>query len=131
MVCTPHGAAPQEGAFYPPTVVGTDSASEEIVQEETFGPVVVIQRASDFAHALELCNCTPHGLVAALFSSSSELEQEFLDKARAGVLKVNLSTAGAGIGVPFGGWKASGVGPPEHGASNLEFYTRAQSVYLR
>ena len=129
MVCSPHEGRPLGGAFYPPTVIGTDFAGEEIVQEETFGPVIVIQRASDFTQALELCNCTRYGLIAALFSASPELQEQFLEKARVGVLKINQSTAGAGINVPFGGWKASGAGPPEHGSSNLEFYTRAQSVY--
>jgi acyl-CoA reductase-like NAD-dependent aldehyde dehydrogenase len=49
--------------------------------------------------------------------------------ARAGWLKIKAAPAGAASDAPFGGWKASGVGPPEHGASDAEFYTRSQTVY--
>src|SRR5205823_5505759 len=55
--------------------------------------------------------------------------ERFLDEAQAGILKVNQSTADAAVDVPFGGWKASGLGPPEHGAFDLEFCTRPQVVY--
>jgi acyl-CoA reductase-like NAD-dependent aldehyde dehydrogenase len=57
--------------------------------------------------------------------------RRFLDEARAGILKVNQSTADAAVDVPFGGWKASGLGPPEHGMFDLEFFTRPQTVYNR
>ena len=50
-------------------------------------------------------------------------------QACAGVLKLNQSTADAEVDVPFGGWKWSGLGPPEHGDSDLEFFTRSQTVY--
>jgi acyl-CoA reductase-like NAD-dependent aldehyde dehydrogenase len=45
------------------------------------------------------------------------------------MLKINESTAGAVGDAPFGGWKASGIGPPEHGMFDVEFYTRPQTVY--
>jgi acyl-CoA reductase-like NAD-dependent aldehyde dehydrogenase len=44
-------------------------------------------------------------------------------------LKLNTTTADVNVEAPFGGWKASGMGPPEHGVSNREFYTRTQAVY--
>jgi acyl-CoA reductase-like NAD-dependent aldehyde dehydrogenase len=44
-------------------------------------------------------------------------------------LKVNQSTSDAAVDAPFGGWKASGIGPPEHGIFDLEFFTRPQTVY--
>jgi acyl-CoA reductase-like NAD-dependent aldehyde dehydrogenase len=106
-----------------------EDAAAEIVQEETFGPVVVVQPAADFDQALELLNGVRQGLVAALFSSSQELRVRFLDEADAGVLKINRATADVGVEAPFGGRKASGVGPPEHGAENQAFYTRVQAVY--
>jgi len=118
------------GAYYPPTVICCNHPEHEIVQEETFGPVMVIQRASDWNHAMQLCNGVRQGLVAALFSRSDELKTKFLADAQAGVLKINSATAGVGVDAPFGGQKASGVGPPEHGAGDPEFYTRAQSIYI-
>ena len=69
------------------------------------------------------------GLVAAIFTTSADIVAKFLEEAEAGILKVNQSTAGAAIDAPFGGWKASGVGIPEHGRFDIEFYTRPQTVY--
>jgi acyl-CoA reductase-like NAD-dependent aldehyde dehydrogenase len=122
-------AAP--GSYYPPTIVCVDDPSSEIVREETFGPVLVVQRATGFDEAIALCNGVRHGLVAALFSRSPDLQEHFLRGARAGILKLNRGTADADARTPFGGWKASGVGPPEHGPADREFYTRMQAVYRR
>lgn len=116
-------------AFYPPTVICCDDPHHELVQEETFGPLMVLQPASNFNHALSLCNGVRYGLVAALFSDSLERRAQFLDDAQAGILKINCATADADAEAPFGGWKASGIGPPEHGRSNREVYTRTQAVY--
>jgi aldehyde dehydrogenase (NAD+) len=76
-----------------------------------------------------LCNGVRHGLVAALFSHSSGLQEQFLAEAQAGMLKLNTATAGVDVSLPFGGWKMSGLGPPEHGAGDRLFYTRMQAVY--
>ena len=117
------------GAYFPPTIVCCDDLAQEIVREETFGPVLVVTRADNWDHAVQLCNGVSQGLVASLFSASKKLQEQFLETAQAGILKINLATADADAEAPFGGWKASGIGPPEHGASNREFYTRTQSVY--
>jgi alpha-ketoglutaric semialdehyde dehydrogenase len=114
---------------YPATVILCEDPSSEIVQEETFGPVLVVQPAEDFEHALQLCNGVRQGLAAALFSRCPSHKARFLDQACAGILKLNLTTADADAEAPFGGWKASGIGPAEHGRSNREFYTRTQAVY--
>jgi acyl-CoA reductase-like NAD-dependent aldehyde dehydrogenase len=99
------------------------------VQEESFGPVLVVQKAADWAQAIELCNGVRQGLAAALFTRSTELQQRFLNEAQAGVLKINQATADVTTHLPFGGWKASGVGPPEHGFADQEFFTRIQTIY--
>lgn len=118
------------GAYHPPRIVRCDDPSAEIVQEETFGPVAVVQVAAGWDEALDLLNGVPQGLVAALFSPSAERRRSFVERAQAGILKIGSATAGVGAETPFGGWKSSGVGPPEHGAGDLEFYTRAQAVYV-
>jgi acyl-CoA reductase-like NAD-dependent aldehyde dehydrogenase len=118
-----------ESAWYPPTILCCDDPQREIVQEETFGPVLVVQTAQDWNHALRLCNGVRQGLAAAMFTTSQDIVDRFLDGAVAGILKVNQSTADAAVDVPFGGWKASGHGPPEHGAFDAEFYTRPQTIY--
>lgn len=117
------------GAYAQPAILGCDRQDHPLVQEETMSPLLVVQRAEDFEHALALCNGTRYGLAAALFSSSREIQERFLAEAQAGILKINTSTAGADISLPFGGWKASGLGPPEHGEADRLFYTRLQAVY--
>lgn len=132
-VLAPHaatGASGQGSAYCDPVIVRCDDPSREIVQQETFGPVAVVQSARDFDHALALVDAVPQGLVAALLSASPERQAAFLDRVRAGVLKLGSPTADVGVETPFGGWKGSGFGPPEHGDGNREFYTRAQAVYL-
>jgi acyl-CoA reductase-like NAD-dependent aldehyde dehydrogenase len=118
-----------EGAWYPPTIACCDDPTHELVREESFGPLLVVQAAADWDQAIGLLNGVPQGLVAALFSSSGELAERFGREARAGVLKLGRSTADAEVDVPFGGWKESGIGPPEHGDFDLDFYTRPQVVY--
>lgn len=128
-VLAPHAARPDGGAYYPPTVIVGAPHESEIVQEETFGPVLVLESARDFEEALQLVNGVRQGLVAALFAGAGPWLERFEAAAEAGILKWNASTADADALAPFGGWKASGVGPPEHGPGDLEFYTRLQAVY--
>jgi acyl-CoA reductase-like NAD-dependent aldehyde dehydrogenase len=117
------------GAYARPAILCCDRPEHPLVQEETMGPVLVVQRADDFEQALALCNGVRHGLVAALFSRSPERRRQFAERVQAGVLKFNAATAGVDATLPFGGWKASGIGPPEHGEGDRLFYTRIQTVY--
>jgi acyl-CoA reductase-like NAD-dependent aldehyde dehydrogenase/nicotinamidase-related amidase len=117
-------------AWLEPTIVCCDDPNAEIVQEETFGPVLVVQRAQDWDEAISLCNGVKQGLAAAIFTTSPERIEDFLWRVRAGILKINCSTANAAVDLPFGGWKASGIGPAEHGPANREFFTRMQSIYF-
>jgi acyl-CoA reductase-like NAD-dependent aldehyde dehydrogenase/nicotinamidase-related amidase len=117
------------GAYAQPVIICCDRPNHVLVREETMSPLLIVQPAQDFEHALELCNGVRHGLIAALFSDSADLRKKFLENAEAGVLKINACTAGVDASLPFGGWKFSGVGPPEHGEADRLFYTRTQSVY--
>ena len=117
------------GRFYPPTILCCDNQAAEVVQDETFGPVLVVQTATDWDSAMSAANGVRQGLVASVFTNSPEIVHRFLDEAQAGILKINHSTADAAVDAPFGGWKASGVGPPEHGDFDVEFFTRPQTVY--
>lgn len=134
LVLAPHGDARSRpdltgGAYYPPTLVVCDEPAAEIVQEETFGPVLVVQPARTFDEALALLDGVRQGHVAALFSPDPGRRRRFLEEARAGILKLDRETADVDAVTPFGGWKQSGLGPPEHGPGDSEFYTRAQAVY--
>lgn len=129
--CSAQASEPwvKAGAYAQPVIVCCDHPLHVLVQEETMSPLLVVQRAEDFDHALELCNGVRHGLIASLFSQSEELQKQFLGTACAGILKLNSSTAGVDVTLPFGGWKASGLGPPEHGDGDFQFYTRMRAVY--
>ena len=132
-IVQPHVASaplPEGAAYFPPTIVVCEDPSHEIVQEETFGPVLVIQPVGDFDEALERLNGVRFGLTAGLVGGDAHCRTLFLEKAQAGILNVDSIHAGAGVDMPFGGWKASGVGPPQHGAANRYFYTKPQAVYL-
>ena len=100
---------------------------EPIVREETFGPVLVVQSASDFEEAVELANGVSQGLVASVFSKHQA--ERFVERLDAGVIKINQTTAGVVADAPFGGAKSSAIGPAEHGPSDRCFYTRAVTVY--
>jgi len=134
-VRTPHAGTPafgalrEVGAYQPPALVFDADPSSEVVAEETFGPVLVVQRARGFDQALALVDGVRHGLVAALFGGAGGERARFLAEARAGIVKLDASTADADAFAPFSGWKASGIGPPEHGPGAREFFTRSQAVY--
>ncbi len=117
------------GAYSCPTIICCDHPNHEIIQIETFAPVLVVQKAENWEQAIQLCNGVTQGLVAALFSHSSLRQEQFLNEVQAGVLKLNSATTDVAVNIPFGGWKASGVGSPEHASSNREFYTRTQAIY--
>ena len=119
----------EEGHWVPPTIVCCDDPNAEIVQEETFGPVLVVQTAKSWDQAMRLCNGVRQGLSAAIFTNTDSIKTRFLEEAETGILKINQSTADAAIGIPFGGWKASGAGVPEHGHFDREFFTRPQTIY--
>jgi len=117
------------GAYAQPVMVACDQPDHPLVQEETMSPLLIVQRAKDFSQALQLCNRVRHGLVAALFSDSQKLQKRFMAGVQTGMLKINSATAGVDVSLPFGGWKMSGFGPPEHGDGDRLFYTRMQAVY--
>jgi acyl-CoA reductase-like NAD-dependent aldehyde dehydrogenase len=117
------------GCWFEPTLLDTPNPSLPVVQEETFGPVAVLQVVRNIEDALHILNGVSQGLVASLYSQDREAQRLFLEKAECGILKLNQPTMDVVPGAPFGGWKASGLGPPEHGVGDRECYTRWQAVY--
>jgi acyl-CoA reductase-like NAD-dependent aldehyde dehydrogenase/nicotinamidase-related amidase len=115
--------------FVAPAVVENAAPGSEIVRHESFGPALVLMEAATLAEAIRLCNDVPQGLVAAIHTRSPQDVDHFTQSVRAGILRVNQSTAGASASLPFGGFGLSGVGPPEHGEGDGEFHARWQAVY--
>jgi acyl-CoA reductase-like NAD-dependent aldehyde dehydrogenase len=119
-----------EGYYMAPAIF-TDTAQEmRINQEEIFGPVAAIIRVRDYDEALAVANATPFGLSAGIATTSLKHASHFRRNAEAGLVMVNLPTAGLDYHVPFGGRKLSSYGPREQGAYAKEFYTIVKTAYI-
>ncbi|ABI57701.1 aldehyde dehydrogenase family protein [Alkalilimnicola ehrlichii MLHE-1] len=118
-----------QGNWYAPTVLTGLPPDAECMQQESFGPVVVLVPVADLDEALDRLNGVPQGLAATLYSNDPAVQRRFLAQAQAGLLRLNGAGAAIDPRAPFGGWKASAIGPPEHGVWDPLFYTRAQAVY--
>jgi len=101
-----------------------------INREEIFGPVVSVLRARDYDEALALANDTPFGLSAGIVTSSLKYAAHFRRNSQAGMVMVNLPTAGVDYHVPFGGRKGSSYGPREQGRYAVEFFTTVKTAYV-
>jgi aldehyde dehydrogenase (NAD+) len=100
-----------------------------IAREEIFGPVATVTRARDYEQALELANDTEFGLSAGICTMSLKYANHFKRNVEAGMVMVNLPTAGVDYHVPFGGRKGSSYGPREQGRYAKEFYTSVKTAY--
>lgn len=118
------------GFFLEPTLF-TDTAPEMAInREEVFGPVATTVRARGYEHALELANDTEFGLTAGVCTQSLKYATDFKRRAKAGMVMVNLPTAGVDYHVPFGGTKGSSFGPREQGRYASEFFTTVKTAYI-
>lgn len=119
------------GPEYVAPVVLTDVERDDpIVQEETFGPVAVLQVAGDLDEAVDLANGVVQGLVQVVCTRDEATAAAVLDRAQAGIVQWGPGIVPVSADAPFGGWKASGFGPPEHGRWDAQFLTRPQARYL-
>jgi acyl-CoA reductase-like NAD-dependent aldehyde dehydrogenase/nicotinamidase-related amidase len=117
------------GAWLAPALVADAAPESAIVQEETFGPVAVIQVADDLEHALVLANDVPHGLLQSVHTRDAAARARVLAAAEVGMVQLAPGPLAVHPRAPFAAWKASGLGPPEHGVWDALFYTRTQAIY--
>jgi aldehyde dehydrogenase (NAD+) len=120
----------EHGYFIEPTVFDHVTTRMRVAQEEIFGPVVSVIRVASFEEALEAANAVRYGLSSSIFTSDTGRAFRFVDGVEAGIVHVNSGTPGGEAQLPFGGTKATGVGPREQGLSALEFFTEIKTVYL-
>ncbi|RDK07827.1 aldehyde dehydrogenase family protein [Cupriavidus lacunae] len=118
------------GHYLTPAIFGDCSNEMRICREEIFGPVAAVIPARDYEHALELANDTEFGLATGICSTSLKHVQHFKRNAQAGMVMVNVPTAGVDYHVPFGGRKGSSLGPREQGSYAAEFYTTVKTAYV-
>jgi len=119
-----------DGFFLAPTLFTETSSRMRINQEEVFGPVASVIRVRDYEEAVATANDVPFGLCAGICTASLKHAMAFRRDAQAGMVMVNLPTAGVDYHVPFGGRKASSYGPREQGSYAAEFYTAVKTAYV-
>lgn len=100
-----------------------------IAREEIFGPVAAVICVEDYEEALAVANDTEFGLSAGICTTSLKFATHFKRNSEAGMVMVNLPTAGVDFHVPFGGRKGSSFGPREQGSYAMEFYTTVKTSY--
>ncbi len=120
-----------KGYFIEPTVFSDVDEKMTIAQEEIFGPVLAVMPARNFDHAMEIANNIPLGLSASIQTTNVSRVFEYVYRMEAGLLTVNLPSAGVEYQLPFGGTKESSFGSKEQGPAALEFYSDYKTVYLK
>ncbi|MEM7547050.1 MAG: aldehyde dehydrogenase family protein [Pseudomonadota bacterium] len=120
---------PTKGYFLHPALITETEPDMRINREEVFGPVASVIRVTDYEVALHMANDTPFGLSAGICTTSLKYATDFKRKSEAGMVMVNLPTAGVDYHVPFGGRKGSSHGPREQGRYAAEFYTVVKTAY--
>jgi aldehyde dehydrogenase (NAD+) len=120
----------QPGFFLQPALFIETRSEMPINQEEVFGPVASVIRVRDYDDALSVANDVRFGLTAGICTNSLKHSTHFRRSAQAGMVMVNLPTAGVDYHVPFGGRKASSYGPREQGRAAIDFYTSTKTAYV-
>ncbi len=116
------------GNFVLPTIVTGLTNDAEIVQHETFAPILYVMKYSDLDEAIEMQNAVPQGLSSSIFTTNLKRAEAFLSAAGSdcGIANVNIGTSGAEIGGAFGGEKETGGGR-ESGSDAWKAYMRRQT----
>ena len=118
------------GFFMHPAIFAGASNQMRVSREEIFGPMASVIKVADYDEALAVANDTEFGLSSGICTTSLKLATDFRRNAKAGMVMVNLPTAGVDYHVPFGGRKGSSYGPREQGSYAREFYTTVKTSYI-
>lgn len=120
----------EDGYFIRPTVFTDVDPESRLAQEEVFGPVLSVIEVSEFEEAVTIANNVEYGLSASVFTTDMTRSRSFAQQIEAGVVKVNGTTTGSDLQMPFGGMKASSSEThKELGQRTYEFYTHEKAVY--
>jgi aldehyde dehydrogenase (NAD+) len=118
----------RKGNFVLPTLVTGLSNDAEVVQTETFAPILYVMKYSTLDEAIDMQNDVPQGLSSSIFTTNLKSAEAFLSSAGSdcGIANVNIGTSGAEIGGAFGGEKETGGGR-ESGSDAWKAYMRRQT----
>ncbi len=132
LACGGNRAAVEGGGFYLNPGVFLDVKSHmRIYREEIFGPVLSVLKVRNYEEAFAAAEDTEFGLSAGIITSSLKYAEHFKRHSSAGMVMVNLATAGVDYHVPFGGNRGSSYGPREQGTYAREFFTKVKTCYQR
>ncbi|WP_374556076.1 aldehyde dehydrogenase family protein [Thermomonas sp.] len=121
-------AIDRPGNFVLPAIVTGLTNDAEIVQHETFAPILYVMKYKELDEAIEMQNAVPQGLSSSIFTTNLKRAEAFLSAAGSdcGIANVNIGTSGAEIGGAFGGEKETGGGR-ESGSDAWKAYMRRQT----
>ncbi len=117
------------GFYLQPALFTETTNAMRISREEVFGPVANVIRVKNYDEALTIANDTEFGLSAGICTTSLKHATHFKRNSEAGMVMVNLPTAGVDYHVPFGGRKGSSYGSREQGSYAREFFTTVKTAY--
>ncbi len=120
---------PTQGFFLKPALITDTNSTMTVNREEVFGPVASVLRVRDYDEALAVANDHEFGLSAGICTQSLKHATHFKRNIQAGMVMVNLPTAGVDYHVPFGGTKKSSYGSREQGTYAAEFFTQVKTSY--
>jgi malonate-semialdehyde dehydrogenase (acetylating)/methylmalonate-semialdehyde dehydrogenase len=120
------------GGFYlGPTILGEVIPGMEIEQEEIFGPVMPIVKASNFDEAIEIANKRKYGNTGTIYTSSGKWGREFARHMQAGNIAINMAVAQPQQFFPFPARKRSHYGPLTGQTGALDFFTDMKVIMYR
>ncbi|SIQ79135.1 L-piperidine-6-carboxylate dehydrogenase [Solilutibacter tolerans] len=117
-----------KGFFVKPAIVTGLTNEADVVQHETFAPILYVMKYSDIDQAIDMQNAVPQGLSSSIFTTNLKRAEAFLAAwgSDCGIANVNIGTSGAEIGGAFGGEKETGGGR-ESGSDAWKAYMRRQT----
>ena len=124
------GGVYDEGYYVEPTIFTEVEPSMRIAQEEIFGPVLTVFKATDLADAIAISNSVKFGLSSSVYTRDLAQAFEYVNTVETGMVHINSPTLGGEVHLPFGGLKSSGVGHREQGVAAVEFFSEVITVYV-
>ena len=127
---SPKGGIFDEGYYIEPTIFAGVDPNMRIAQEEIFGPVLTVFKASGLEEAIQISNNVKFGLSSSIYTQDLTQAFQYINTVEAGMVHVNAPTLGGEVHLPFGGLKASGVGQREQGVEAVDFFSEVITVYI-
>ncbi len=119
------------GYYMSPALLTETTSAMRINREEVFGPVASVIRVKSYDEAVAVANDTEFGLSSGICTTSLKCASDFKRRSGAGMVMINLPTAGVDYHTPFGGRRGSSYGPREQGAYAREFYSVVKTTYIQ